>query len=295
MSPTPSPELFRFISEQDVHQRKSSDCRRIRYLVITLGLSGRPMSESESRYRAPALDKGLDILELLAEEPHGLTRAEIVKAMGRSQSEIYRMLERLVARHYVTRSQQGDRYALSLKLFVLGHRHPPIERLISQALPVMDAFAKAAEQSCHLGIYDRGNLVVVAQVNGPANWTLSIRVGARISLVDTGSGHVMLAFQSDKRRAEMLAEHQPLDGETPMATDELGPLLERIRTLGYWQGESQQAFGITDISMPIPGTRQSAQAVLTCPFVARIDRHRSVDLDAARTLLASVVRGLSVE
>ena len=39
---------------------------------------------SADRYRAPALDKGLDILELLSEYPDGLTRAEIVKALGRS-------------------------------------------------------------------------------------------------------------------------------------------------------------------------------------------------------------------
>src|SRR4051812_40551914 len=95
-----------------------------------------PMNEPIDRYRAPALDKGLDILELLAEEPQGLTRGEIVKAMGRGPSEIYRMLERLVARHFVTRSLEGDRYALSMKLFVLSHRHPPIQRLVSHALPV---------------------------------------------------------------------------------------------------------------------------------------------------------------
>lgn len=45
------------------------------------------------RYRAPAPDKGLDILELLSKEPSGLTRSEIVRAMGRSQREIHRMLE----------------------------------------------------------------------------------------------------------------------------------------------------------------------------------------------------------
>jgi len=66
---------------------------------------------SDDRYRAPALDKGLDILELLAQQPQGLTRAEIVKEMDRSASEIYRMLERLVARQYVMRSIAGDRYA----------------------------------------------------------------------------------------------------------------------------------------------------------------------------------------
>jgi len=81
------------------------------------------MTESTDRYRAPALDKGLDILELLAEQPQGLTRGEIVKAMGRGPSEIYRMLERLVARQFVTRSFEGDRYALSFKLFVLSQRY----------------------------------------------------------------------------------------------------------------------------------------------------------------------------
>lgn len=252
------------------------------------------MTEQNDRYRAPALDKGLDILELLAEQPHGLTRAEIVKAMGRSPSEIYRMLERLVARHYVTRSQEGDRYALSLKLFVLGHRHPPIERLVTRALPAMDAFAKAAEQSCHLGIYDRGNVVVVAQVSGPASWGLSIRLGVRVSLVDTGSGHVMLAFQSPQRRTEMLSEHDVLDGEVPMAGAELQTILDRIRELGYWQGDSQQAFGITDLSMPILGPHGHALAVLTCPFIRRIDRHVGADLDTTRKLLAQAASGLSL-
>ena len=153
------------------------------------------MTASNDRYRAPALDKGLDILELLSEQPNGLTRGEIVKAMGRNPSEIYRMLERLVARHYVARSPEGDRYSLSLKLFMLSQRHPPLHRLVARAQPAMDAFAKAAEQSCHLGVYDRGNITIVAQVNSPGSWGLSIRLGSRVSLMDTGSGHVMLAFR----------------------------------------------------------------------------------------------------
>ena len=253
-----------------------------------------PMTEQNDRYRAPALDKGLDILELLAAQPNGLTRAEIVKAMERSPSEIYRMLERLVVRDYVTRSQEGDRYSLSLKLFVLGHQHPPIERLVARALPAMDTFARAAEQSCHLGIYDRGNVVVVAQVNGPGSWGLSIRLGVRVSLVDTGSGHVLVAFQSAQRRAEMLAEHKALDGEVPMPETELQAILGKVRDLGYWQGDSQQAFGVTDISTPILGPGGDALAVLTCPFIRRIDRHVGADLDTTRELLGQAARGLSL-
>ncbi|QOH38749.1 sugar-specific transcriptional regulator TrmB family protein [Burkholderia cepacia] len=122
------------------------------------------------RYRAPALDKGLDILELLSEQKEGLTRTEITKELGRNASEIYRMLERLVARRYVMRSTGGDRYTLSLKLFSLAHRHPPMSRLIAEALPPMQRFADSSEQSCHLSVYDRGNLLVIAQVDGPGPW-----------------------------------------------------------------------------------------------------------------------------
>lgn len=252
------------------------------------------MTEPNDRYRAPALDKGLDILELLAGQPNGLTRGEIVKGVGRSPSEIYRMLERLVVRSYVTRSQEGDRYALSLKLFVLGNQHPPIERLVSRALPLMDTFAKAAEQSCHLGVYDRGNVVVVAQVNGPANWGLSTRLGVRVSLLDTGSGHVLMAFQSDVRRAEMRSEHQVLDGEVSLSDEDLSRILERVRELGYWQGDSQQAFGVVDISLPILGSSGQALAVLTCPFIRRIDRHVGPDVETTRALLRQAAEGMSL-
>ena len=55
------------------------------------------MDDSEDeRYRAPALDKGLDILELLAGVDGGLTQAEIAKKLDRSPNEFYRMLDRLV-------------------------------------------------------------------------------------------------------------------------------------------------------------------------------------------------------
>jgi DNA-binding IclR family transcriptional regulator len=252
------------------------------------------MTDANDRYRAPALDKGLDILELLAEQPQGLTRGEIVKAMGRSPSEIYRMLERLVARDFVARSLEGDRYALSLKLFVLSHRHPPIQRLVAQALPAMDRFAKAAEQSCHLGVYDRGNLVVVAQVHGPNNWGMSLRLGVTVNLVDTASGHVLLAFQSDARRAQMLAEHVELEGEVRLGKARLERLLAQVREQGYWQGESQQAYGVTDLSLPIVGPYGDAMAVLTCPFIKRIDRHVGASVDEARALLQAAAGQLSL-
>jgi DNA-binding IclR family transcriptional regulator len=248
----------------------------------------------EDRYRAPALDKGLDILELLATQPQGLTRAEIVKEMDRSASEIYRMLERLVARQYVMRNVTGDRYALSLKLFALANMHPPLSRLINQALPVMDEFARKAEQSCHMGVYDRGNVLIAAQINSPSGWSFSVQRGARVGLVDTASGHLLLALADALSFQRMLAEHTPLDGEVPISEEQLFTTLAYIRQLGFVERDSAQSFGVVDISFPILGPDNAALATLTCPYIRRIDRHVGPQLEEVRELLRTASKTLSL-
>ena len=73
----------------------------LRATVIIKGkkaTAAKKRARDESRYRAPALDTGLDILELLASVPYSKTQAEVAIALGRSQIEIHRHRERLVAR-----------------------------------------------------------------------------------------------------------------------------------------------------------------------------------------------------
>jgi DNA-binding CsgD family transcriptional regulator len=79
----------------------------------TVGAIGRSPREENGRqpiYAAPALEKGLDILELLAKQAEGLTRREIAERLGRSVSEIFRMIEALTRRSYlVARFNQFER------------------------------------------------------------------------------------------------------------------------------------------------------------------------------------------
>src|SRR5690349_16681852 len=60
---------------------------------VTADESARP-----ARYAVPALEKGLDILELLASSPTGLNLTAIASGLGRSTGEIYRILQFLEAR-----------------------------------------------------------------------------------------------------------------------------------------------------------------------------------------------------
>lgn len=247
--------------------------------------------KTDDRYRAPALDKGLDILEFLSSQPNGLTRAEIVKAIGRSQSEIYRMLERLVARDYVSRSPEGDRYALTMKLFMLGSQQPPVRRLVTRAQPLMDTFTERTQQSVHLVMPDHGEGVVVAQASGPANWEFRLRIGAHIDLLTTSSGQTLLAFQSAERREQTLAL-----GRDPKRVDQLREVqdqLSEIRAKGHRAGPSLQLVGVRDISVPVMGPSGDAMAALTCPYLQRVDVDTTSEAETLAELQA-IAEGISL-
>ena len=49
------------------------------------------VKEKPSRYAAPALEKGLDLLEALAEAPGGLGQRELAERVNRSVGEVFRM------------------------------------------------------------------------------------------------------------------------------------------------------------------------------------------------------------
>lgn len=233
-------------------------------------------TDADRRYRAPALDKGLDIIEMLAAQPEGRTRAEITRTLDRSPSEIYRMLERLVARGYVARDAGGDRYQLSLKLFALAHAHPPTRRLGAVAQPLLDGFSAATQQSVHLSMPDRGALLVVAQASPLAHYEFRIKIGARLEFPNTGSGLMLMAAQD----ADALAARLAGWGAGVDAGDlaRLRPVLDGLRDQGFRIGKSNHLRGLLDISVPVAILGTGADAVVTCPYLPRVD-----DEDAGRT------------
>lgn len=250
-------------------------------------------SAAADRYRAPALDKGLDILEVLAAQSRGLTRAEIVKELGLNPSQIYRMLERLVARGYVTRLDGGDRYALTMRLFLLASGHPPLRRLVAQAQPLMDAFSLRLRQSCHLVLPEHGRGIIVAQASPVDHWEFRARVGAQLDLFATGSGLTLLAFQSDARIAETLGQWGIADasGRLSAVADELS----QVRAAGYRIGPSAQAVGVTDLSAPVLGPSGDAIAVVTCACIEHPGDDRASLRDATLGGLLALTRTLSLD
>src|SRR5580704_9846161 len=98
-------------------------------------LAKSPAEPDSPTYSAPALEKGLDILELLCRVEVPLAQKDIAQQLGRTVGELYRMVACLVDRGYV--ANVDDKYIVTTKLFELAHLNPPTHRLLTEAVPIM--------------------------------------------------------------------------------------------------------------------------------------------------------------
>lgn len=244
--------------------------------------SAKPSTRRRRTYSAPALEKGLDILELLAGEEHGVTLSGIAAKLDRSVSELFRMLVVLEQRGYVTSAGDSDRYVATLKLFELAHRFRPVQRLTGVASPVMKDLSYRCEQSCHLVIYYEGKGHVVAQQDSPSERIFSVRLGAEAPLIDSCSGHVILAFADDHERRTMISRIPDHHRKPSLA--EAGRVARRVREQGFELVDSAQIGNIRDIGFPVFDHTQNLIAALVVPFIAYLDDSHPVNIEEATRL-----------
>lgn len=224
-------------------------------------------TESGARYRAPALEKGLDVLELLAVETDPVTLTGIVNRLGRSHGELFRMVQVLEYRGYIEQDPASDGYRLTDRLFSLGMQQPRTRNLIEIALPVMRQLAAAVGQSCHLALHTLGEMVVVARMESSEQLGFSVRVGYRRPLHQVASGAILYAFQPEDTRRRWEALFNPPLDDADLAA--FRAHADAVRQRHVELTPSKFVAGVTDISAPVL-RGGAAAAALTVPFLKKL-------------------------
>lgn len=235
------------------------------------------------RYEAPALEKGLDILELLAGTTSAMNLSRISEAVGRSRSEMYRVLQVLERRHYLERQPDDDRYTLTNRLFLLGMERPAVKGLLEIALPMMHKLSEDIQQSCHLVVPSDQFMVVIARVESPYELGLVVRIGHRRPLLEATSGLVLVAFQPESVRAHWLHKYGTTTRRPSRAN--LLETLTTIREQGYAAIPSTAVPGVTDTSAPVL-LDSAAVAALAVPYMDLAGVRMSQD-EVLKTLRAT--------
>ncbi len=241
-----------------------------------------------SKYSAPALEKGLDIIEYLSYKAIPQTQTEIAVGVSKSPNEIYRMLAVLENRGYLIRSTSG-KYSISLKLYHISHRHSPVDSLLKVAKPIMEELSNTTNQSCHMGILYNRKLMIISQTKSPGPITLSIEEGSLFPLIKTTSGRVILAFLEQQHRDKIIKEDEDYKALSSEDQNQFLKRLDVIKTLGYELKNSEITLGVTDVGVPVGKTINGIFSVLTVSSLTSVHQENK----AGEFLIESVKQAAS--
>lgn len=244
-------------------------------------------------YNAPALEKGLDILELLASSAEAMTKKQVAESMGRSVGEIFRVLSVLSRRGYVSFDENSGKYQFSMQMFTVANQYPPQAQLLSIAKPLMKGLSERVNQSCHISWHDSQNLVVIGREESPYKMGFSLKIGAKLDVCSSGSGIVLLSFSDAEKKLAILQQ----SAATKIEIAQAEKLIKPTQKQGYYIGPSPQISGITNISVPI-FSGDKFLAALTVPYVT-LDSdavHHAVDsIETTKNLLLEICQTITAK
>lgn len=225
-----------------------------------------------NKYAVPALEKGLDILELLAEQETALSQAEIAAQLGRSGNEIYRVLVGLEARGYLHRESESGKYVMSLKLYTLARRISPLDRIRRRALPLMEDFAFTHGQSCYLSMLYQSQVMVIVNANNHGPISLTVAEGTLSSPSISATGKVLLAHSKPLVRDMILDRDEPYKKQTAKQQQSLISELNTIKDTKVCTAMSSLLPGLTEVATPIGKPGGQIIAALCVPFLPTLER-----------------------
>lgn len=218
----------------------------------------------DRKYRAPALEKGLDVLELLSTGGEAMTPSQMSVELGRSVSELFRMIQVLEFRGYIDSSPDG--YRLTNRLFTLGMGQAPVKSLIEIALPAMRELAQTTMQSCHLVVPSEEQIVVIARIEGPGDLGYSVRVGYRRNIIDATSGLMFYGCATEPAKSRLGELLTAKFGAQRFAR--FARAADAAGAEGHVERASDFVEGVTDLVAPIMGA-DGIIATLITPYIKR--------------------------
>lgn len=238
------------------------------------------MAKKQPNYDVPALDKGLDIIEVLAHSAVPLSQIEIARRLEKTVSQVFRMITCLERRGYIYKDPDASVYSLTLKMYQLVNHHPPVEKLLRTATgPIMDLVSKI-EESCHMSVLKGNQVVILSQHDSPKRVSVHVRPGSTLSILESNSGRVLLAYKTKDEREQMLSMDPEYKKMSKKDKTDLSKQLDDIVERGHFYIESYSVSGIIDLAVPVMASSNEPIAAITVPCI----RYLGVDIPVEKIL-----------
>jgi DNA-binding IclR family transcriptional regulator len=213
---------------------------------------------------ATAVERALNILELVAHRRDGLTNSEISHKLTIPKSSASYILRTLERRGYLRRDAASGRYRLGLKILSLGGDAQSNLDIADVALSFMRSLVERVHLTAHLAVLDQGEAVYIEKVEAPGFFKVNTWVGRRMYLHSTSVGKALLAWLP-KQQLEAIVRQQGLKKRTPKTIHTASRLLadlELVREQGYAVDDEENSLGARCLGAPIFDAEGNVTAAL---------------------------------
>lgn len=166
---------------------------------------------ADDRHFVTALARGLDVLSAFRKGETWLSNADIAQRCGLPRSTVSRLTYTLTKLGYLHHVDEVGKYRLGGQTLALGSLALGGLSVREIARPAMSELARFSDASVALGVRDRLSMRYVECQRGSAAISLTLDVGARLSLGRSSIGRAYLAALTEAERAPLLEELQHYD------------------------------------------------------------------------------------
>ena len=198
------------------------------------------------------LDLALRILDYLAGQASPVALTAIAQAFSASKSTVYRHLSALARHGFVRRDVSTGRYAIGVKLMVLGETSRGNFEIVTVARDVLLKLRNTTGQAISLCTLLDDDLVVLDLIHGRSVVEFSTRPGTRLALHASAHGKIWLAFGPEGLIKKVLSAPRPAwTSHTLTDAKTIASEVQAVRKRGWSTAPNQAVMGVNTLAAPV--------------------------------------------
>ena len=198
------------------------------------------------------LDLALRILDHLAEQASPVALTAIAQTFSASKSTVYRHLSALARHGFVRRDVSTGRYAIGVKLMVLGETSRGNFEIVTVARDALLKLRDSTGQAVSLCTLLDDDLVVLDLMHGRSVVEFTTRPGTRLALHASAHGKIWLAFGPEALIKRVLSGPRPAwTSHTLTDAKTIASEVQAVRKRGWSTAPNQAVMGVNTLAAPV--------------------------------------------
>lgn len=222
------------------------------------------MGTTQNKYHIPILEKGMQVIELIAQHPKGLTVQEMVNSLEHSKTSIYRIVCSLEEMGFLLKNKETNSFSITKKLFKIGLSSLGTTTILEHAYEPMRRLRDELRETVVLGTLMGSKIMILEQVIGSHHFSFILKPGMGVCLHASAPGKAMMANLCEEERNEIISkiEFTPFTENTISNKEDYLAELKQVKSCGYGLDMGEELTGVRCIGAPVFNQAGKAAATI---------------------------------